>query len=205
LENFKYFIESPLTIIMQTSNMQKPIASSSSPIIISIITCVILFTIYAAINQMYFTPRIAYVNTGKLMVGFAESNKVEKEIKAEDDKWQAQYKQLKDSLEAAVKTMSKDYNSAIPAKKKEMQDMLSARNQEVNNYKQVNTRKMEELRQKKMQGVFEKVNVYLGEYGKKHRYTIIFGTMMGGNIVYADDRKVDITEDIMKGLNERYK
>jgi outer membrane protein len=101
--------------------------------------------------------------------------------------------------------MSKEYNTAAPAKKKEMQDMLSARNQEVNNFKQANTRKMEELRQKNMQGVFDKVNVYLSEYGKKHHYTIIFGTMAGGNIIYADDRKVDITEDVVKGLNERYK
>jgi hypothetical protein len=34
-----------------------------------------------------------------------------------------------------------------------------------------------------MQGVFDKVNVYLNEYGKKHHYTIIFGTMSGGNIL----------------------
>ena len=157
------------------------------------------------VSKKYMIPKIAYVNTGKLMVGFAESNVVEKEIKTEDEKWQKQYKQLQDSLEATVKKMTKEYNDAPPAKKKEMQDMLSARNQEVNNFKQANIKKIQELRDNKMKGVVEKVNVYLAEYGKKHRYTIIFGTMAGGNIVYADERSIDITEDIIKGLNERYK
>ena len=127
------------------------------------------------------------------------------EINAENDRWQAQYKLLQDSLEAAVKVMSKDYNSATTAKKKEMQDMLSARNQEINNFKQANIRKMDEMRQNKMKSNIEKINVYMAEYGKKHHYTIIFGTTAGGNIVYADNRAIDITEDIVKGLNERYR
>lgn len=176
-----------------------------SQILLSLSTALVIIAVYAVINQKYLTPRIAYVNTGKLLVGFAETNNIEKEIKVEEDKWQAQYKLLQDSLEATIKGMTKEYNDAAPAKKKEMQDMLSARNQEVNNFKQVNVRKIEELRQKKMQGNFEKINVYLAEYGKKHNYTIIFGTMSGGNIVYADERSIDITEEIVKGLNERYK
>lgn len=190
---------------MQTKNSEKTKQLVLTQIVVPFITTIVLIAIYAFISQRYYTPRIAYVNTGKLLVGFAETNNVEKEIKTEDDKWQAQYKLLQDSLEATVKVMTKEYNDAAPAKKKEMQDMLSARNQEVNNFKQANIRKIEELKQKKMQGNFEKINVYLAEYGKKYHYTIIFGTMSGGNIVYADERAIDITEEIVKGLNERYK
>jgi hypothetical protein len=46
------------------------------------------------------SPKIAYIDTGKLMVGFSEANKVEKVVKVEDDKWQAQLKVLQDSLQA---------------------------------------------------------------------------------------------------------
>lgn len=41
---------------------------------------------YIMADQMFLTPKIAFVNTGKLLVGFSEASKVEKEIKAEDDK-----------------------------------------------------------------------------------------------------------------------
>ncbi len=169
-----------------------------------ILISLVLIAIYAFVNYQFLTPKIAYVNTGKLMIGFSEANKVEKEIKAEDDKWQVQLKTLQDSLQAAINMMSKEYDKAPIAKKKELQDMLAARNQQINNFKQANIKKMEELRQKKMEGVFDKVNVFMNEYGKKHRYSLVFGTA-GGNIVYADDRSYDITDEIIKGLNERYK
>jgi outer membrane protein len=171
----------------------------------SVVSAAILIILYAIINQMFFTPKIAYVNTGKLMVGFSEANKVEREVKAEDDKWQAQLKILQDSLQAQINNMSKEYDRASTSKKKELQDMLSARNQQINNYRQANLRKMEDMRQKKMQGVFDKANVYMTEYGKKHRYSIILGTVAGGSILYGDESKYDITDEIIKGLNERYK
>lgn len=170
----------------------------------TIIISVVVVICYAVINEMFFTPKIAYVNTGKLLVGFSEAAKIEHELKAEDDKWQAQYKALSDSLQMQIDAMSKEYNTATPAKKKELQDMLSARNQQVNNYRQANMRKMEQMRQKMMQTVFDKMNVYMAEFGKKHRYSIVFGTA-AGSILYGDEQKCDITNDIIKGLNERYK
>jgi outer membrane protein len=173
--------------------------------LVTIIVAALIVLCYAIIDKMFLYPKIAYVNTGKLLVGFSEAAKTENEIKAEDDKWQAQLKQLQDSLQATINAMSKDYDKSTITKKKEFQDLLSARNQQVNNFRQANIKKIEELRQKKMQGVFDKVNVYMGEYGKKHRYSMVFGTAGGGSILYGNEGKYDITEEIIKGLNERYK
>lgn len=176
-----------------------------STIIVSTLISLVLVGIYGIVNQIYFSPHLAYINTGKLIVGFSEANKVEKEIKVEDDKWQAQYKQLMDSVQVTMNGMSKEYNEATPSKKKELQDMLSARNQQANNYRQACMRKIDDLRQKKMQAVYDKINVFLSEYGKKHHYGIILGTVAGGSIVYGNESKFDITDEIVKGLNERYK
>jgi outer membrane protein len=168
-------------------------------------TTVVFIVFYAVIDHMFLTPRIAYINTGKLLVGFSEAAKVEREVKAEDDKWRAQYKALTDSLQTSIDKMSKEYNTAPVARKRELQDMLAARNQQANNFQQANMRKIDELRQKKMQTVFDKANVYLAEYGKKHRYSIVFGTIAGGSILYGNEKAFDITDEIIKGLNDRYK
>jgi Skp family chaperone for outer membrane proteins len=190
---------------VKSSQTQQQNHSHYSPIVATILVSFALSIAAFFFLSHLFSPRIAYINTGKLMVGFSEANNIEKEIKAEDDKWQAQLKALQDSLQSQIDKMSKEYNTATPVKKKELQDMLSARNQQVNNFRQANIRKMEELRQKKMQTVFDKANVFMTEYGKKHRYSIILGTVAGGSILYGDERKYDITEGIIKGLNERYK
>jgi outer membrane protein len=156
-------------------------------------------------HNFFYESKIAYVNSNKLMVGFSEAAKAEREIKSEDEKWQGQLKILQDSLKATMDMMTKEFDAASPAKKKEFQDLLSARNQQVNNFRQANMRRMEELKNEKMKSVIDKINVYIAEYGKKHRYSIILGTTAGGNILYADERHYDITDDITKGLNERYK
>jgi Skp family chaperone for outer membrane proteins len=172
---------------------------------LGILITVVLITGYGIIDHMFFTPRIAFVNTAKLMVGFSEAAKAEKDIKTEEDKWQGQYKLLQDSVQAEIALISKEYDKASAARKKEMQDMLAARNQQANNYRQASLKKMEEVKAMKMKSVFEKVNVFLAEFGKRHRYSMIFGTLAGGNILYANEQKNDITEKLIKGLNERYK
>ncbi len=56
------------------------------------------------------SPHIAYIDTGKLIVGFSEADNVERAVKVEDDKWQVSLKVLQDSLQAQVDRMSKEYD-----------------------------------------------------------------------------------------------
>jgi outer membrane protein len=113
-------------------------------------------------------------------------------------------KLLQDSLQVAMDQLSGEYDKASPARKRELQDLLAARNQEINNFRSANERQMEKLRAEKMKPVVEKANVFVSEYGKKHRYKVILGAGGGGVILYGA-QSCDITDDVVKGLNERYK
>ena len=172
---------------------------------IPVILSLLVFVSLTILAEHFYIPRIAYIETAKLMVGFSEAAQAERELKAENEKWQTELKVLQDTLAAHVELMSKEYDLATPQRKKELQDILSASNQKVNNFKQANIAKMEKLHSEKMKGVIEKVNIYVQEYGKKHRYSIIFRTVQGGSILYGNNARYDITEEIIKGLNARYK
>jgi outer membrane protein len=52
--------------------------------------------------------------------------------------------------------------------------------------------------------VLDTVNDYLKRYGKEKGYRIILAATQYGNIVYAQDG-IDITEEVMKGLNDEFK
>jgi len=158
-----------------------------------------------SVQNLVFPPqKVAYIDSAKLMVGFIEASKVERALAAEDEAWRGQLKTLQDSLQGSIDKMSKEYNTASPARKRELQDMLAANNQQINNFRQANSRKMDELRTKKMRSIFEKINLYVDEYGKKNHYSIIFGTAAGGSILYGNQSRCDITAQIIKGLNGRY-
>ena len=58
------------------------------------------------------SPRIAYVDTAKLMVGFSEASRVQNELQAEDEKWRKQLGVLQDSVQAAIDTMSRYFDKA---------------------------------------------------------------------------------------------
>ncbi len=178
---------------------------------INILMIIILCVILSTIANIFITriilspPKIGYIDAAKLFIGFSESAKAEREIKSEDAKWKIDMKSLKDTINAKVEVMSKEYDKASAARKKELQDMLAAANQNANNFAHANKKRIEEIRQEKMRGAIQKVNFYVAEYGKEHNYSMIFSTSAAGSIVYGNQEKLDLTNEIIKGLNERYK
>lgn len=73
-----------------------------NPALSLLLTILIAATLaVAAIKFLTPTQKFAYVDTGRLMVGFSDANAVEKELKVENDKLQIQNKMREDSLQAA--------------------------------------------------------------------------------------------------------
>jgi len=52
--------------------------------------------------------------------------------------------------------------------------------------------------------ILNSIMEYLTEYNKDKGYNFILGNAFGGNILYAN-KALDITENVLKGLNEKYK
>lgn len=147
--------------------------------------------------------RIAFVDTGRLMTGFTEAHKVNKDIKSDDDKWRASLKVMEDSLKAFMDSMTVKYDAADPKGKRALQDELAARNQQINNFTAAQGRKMEESARKRMESVYGKINSFMKEYGKNKGFYIVFGTS-NGNIIYGEGTPVDVTDEVVAGLNKRY-
>ncbi|MDB5272081.1 MAG: outer membrane protein precursor [Chitinophagaceae bacterium] len=54
------------------------------------------------------------------------------------------------------------------------------------------------------QGMLTQINTYIENYAKDHGYLLVHGSNASGNILYADE-SIDVTDDIIKGLNAEYK
>ncbi len=147
--------------------------------------------------------KIAFVDTNRLMTAFKEANKANGEIKAEDDKWKANLKVMNDSLKSFMDSMTVKFDESPLSKRKELQDELAMRNQQINNYTAFQNRKLQEEAGKKLAVVFEKINAYMKEYGKREGYQIVFGTS-NGSILYGEGSTLDITNDVIRELNKRY-
>jgi outer membrane protein len=55
-----------------------------------------------------------------------------------------------------------------------------------------------------MDSLVSGVKKFIKDYGKKNGYSYIYGTGDAATVLYAEE-KYDITKDIIKGLNDKYK
>jgi outer membrane protein len=62
----------------------------------------------------------------------------------------------------------------------------------------------EQTSEKYTSEIWSRINRYVTDYGARNNYQVIFGAAGDGGLMYAD-KKMDITDDVIKFINERYK
>jgi outer membrane protein len=148
------------------------------------------------------SPKIAYVDSGKLMTGY----KAMIMAKAEFEKKQATWKANVDSLTNDVKESITKYNKAAATgtenERKMAKELIGGKQKQLYEYQQAVQQNASQEEQRLTQNVLATVNAYLLRYGKKNNYKLIL-IAAGGNIAYADD-DMDITDKIVEELNKEY-
>jgi outer membrane protein len=135
------------------------------------------------------------------------------------------YFDLKQRFEKKYKTSEAELSSKEKAYKKEVEDYqykvqrgLVTRSeaqkleQQILNEQQNLLRLQEDLRlelaeeeQVMLRQVLNSIMVYLEELQAEYKYQFVFGTTaIGGNVLYAD-KELDITRQVIEGLNQRYR
>lgn len=146
--------------------------------------------------------RFAYVETSRIMKGYKLAISIENDLKRKNEEWQADLAIIRDSLKAAMDTMSKYFDHSSPTRKKELQLNLATWEQRAEKFREANQERMTQLRREKRVEISAEVNRFLQSYGKENGWSIIWGTVPGGNIVYGDSA-YDITDEVLRGLNAR--
>jgi outer membrane protein len=63
--------------------------------------------------------------------------------------------------------------------------------------------KLDEDQAKSSDELYTKLNEYLKKYNKEKNYSFVLGFQKGGGILFAND-SLNVTNDVVKGLNEEY-
>jgi outer membrane protein len=112
-----------------------------------------------------------------------------------------------DTLTAELNAEIKDFE----AKQKNMsakergfrKDELQKKRNDLIRYQEAAGAKVQEEQEKMVNNFSKEIQTYLDEYCKSNNYKMIF-YRQEGTIAYAEEG-CDITEEILKGINERYK
>lgn len=146
---------------------------------------------------------LVYVDSQKLVVGYKGMQAARQEFESKAAVWKANL----DTLRGEVDSRIKEYEAKkIHLSKSEQQlteELIRSKQDQYLNYQNAIQEKVQKEDQELSKAVLDKVNNYLKRYGKERGYKIILAATQYGNIVYAQEG-IDITDDVMKGLNNEY-
>ena len=147
--------------------------------------------------------RIAYFEMDSLNNSFALVKEVKAELSREEER-----------MNSELARLQKSYNDKFTQYQSQAQTMSSQESENANrdivqmqqkfaSAKQQMEMRMQDLSMRKMQEVKNKVEEFLKEYNKTKGYTYILAYEPG--FMFYRDSSYDITGDLVKGLNAKYK
>lgn len=84
------------------------------------------------------------------------------------------------------------------------QAALQNRQQELQNYSAQKQMEMQEEESVMINKVMDAIKTYVAKYNKTHQYSLIITTSATTNVIMEGNKGLDITQDILTGLNEEY-
>lgn len=148
--------------------------------------------------------KTAYVDTSVLMKEYTEAKDLEAKYKgqAEEKGRQLQAEITRFKQDAANFQSQAQANGQAWAQQKGAE--LQKREQQLGYAQQALSQQLQQESGVEMDSLVSGVKKFIKDYGKKNGYSYIYGTGDAASILYAEE-KYDITKDIVKALNDKYK
>ena len=155
---------------------------------------------------LFFTQtssQLVYVDVNKLIEGYKKTAVAKAEFEKKANMMKANVDSLTGEWQKELMSYEKERAAFSPKELKLKEELLANKQQQLNGFQESVQNQIQMEDKKITQTVINDINDFVKEYGEKHSYKIIFGASGGGNIMYAD-QSADLTEEILKGLNEQY-
>ncbi|GLB52915.1 OmpH outer membrane protein [Neptunitalea chrysea] len=116
-----------------------------------------------------------------------KKDSISKVLQMDGQEFDKKYKNLKQPTAAA----QADYE-ALVTKQKNWSEILQRREYEINTETQ-----------KEVDTLLKTVKKFVNQFGKDKKYTYILGANDAGSVMYGDETR-DVTEDVLKAINDDY-
>ncbi len=148
----------------------------------------------------------AYVELDSLNEKIKYINDNRKALEAEqmsiETEWQNGYRNLDMQKNGFLK---KGGSSITQEQAEEFQGILLQQQQQIDSKKQMLTQKLNEKNYKFMQDIQNKLKAFLVAYNEDKKFTYIFTTGNGLEYMAYKDTTLNITNDVIEGMNEKFK
>lgn len=150
-------------------------------------------------------PIVAYVELDSLNNNVTFIKQRKKELEAEQKTIAQEYESSYRVLTAERDEFLKKGNAITQQEAETFQAKLGQRQQEIETTKQTRAQRLAEKGAKIMEDMQSKVRAFMKEYNKTKNYSYILATGTGLDYLFYKDSALNITAEVIKGLNEQMK
>lgn len=172
----------------------------------SLLMCLLVFSLMSCNNATTTVKEMktAFVDTSKLLEDYNEAKDIEAKYKSKGEEMGKELEAEVAKFKAEATSFQKNAQSKGQAWAQENGARLQKQEQELSYAQQALVQQLREESGVEMDSLVKNVKKFIKDYGKEKGYTYIYGTGEAATILYAED-KLDITAEIVKLLNDKYK
>ncbi len=149
---------------------------------------------------------IVYIQIDTLIHQYDMFNDLRSELEGKFNAIQADLNKKSRAFENDAKDFEDKMNKGLLTRSQaeSMQNSLVGRQQQLQKFSQEKQMEMSEEEAVLVNKVMDAIKTYIATYNTEHQYALILTTSATTNVVINGSSTLDITQDILKGLNEDY-
>lgn len=159
--------------------------------------------ILLAIYVFTIPQKLVYVNSSRLVNDYKGMQDARAAYQKKAGLWKANIDTLSNEVKQQIMNYEKE-SAKLTAKERQLtQELIHTKQKQLMEYQQAMNSQAQQEDAKMTGEVVQQINAYLKKHGEANGYKIVMAATEYGNIAYADDG-LDITEDVLTGLNNEY-
>lgn len=148
--------------------------------------------------------KIVFVNTDSLLTNYQFYKDAQKEFENKGYRLQVDLGQRERALQSELGAIQQRAQAMSQAELQAADMMLKKKGAEFQQYSQQKQQQLAQEQAKKNEELYNNIREYIKKHNSENKYEFVLGyTKVGGGILYADE-SVDVTKQIVEGLNKEY-
>lgn len=146
---------------------------------------------------------IAYVNSDSLLRNYEFFKEMEKKMEERQQKLNREYQNRAQGLQNEIENFQRTANNMTMSQARAIEEDLRRKQQNLMVYQESLAQELMQEENKINTELYDKVSDYLQDYGKNKGLQLVLTYQKGSGVLYAND-SMNITQDVIKGLNDAY-
>lgn len=147
--------------------------------------------------------QLAYVNSDSLLQNYDYFKDKADELEAKRVKLEAEYTNRAKGLQNEINDFQRNAQNMTMAQARAVEENLTQKQQNLIRYQQTLQQELMNDESIVNNELYDNVANYLEEFGKKKNLQLVLTYTKGSGVLYAND-SLDITQEVIVGLNEEY-